>query len=105
MPLIGGRSLKLAPDQAGPIPMLDGASCGALGNLVIAAFVLVVIPLIARCSRGFPANVSMLIGSVAGGVLAVGLGRSGFDKVARHRDSIWSRRSPSACRPSTRWWS
>ncbi len=67
----------------GPIPMLTNANYGALDNLAIAAFVLVVILLIARYSRGFLANVSVLIGIVAGCVLAVGLGKMGFDKVAK----------------------
>jgi len=68
---------------AGPIPMLDNASYGALDNMAIAAFVLVVILLIARYSKGFLANVSVLIGIVAGCVLAVALGKMGFDKVAK----------------------
>ncbi|HEY9237762.1 MAG TPA: solute carrier family 23 protein, partial [Burkholderiaceae bacterium] len=66
---------------AGPIPMLDNAAYGALDNMAIAAFVLVVILLIARYSKGFLANISVLIGIVAGCVLAVGLGKMGFDKV------------------------
>jgi NCS2 family nucleobase:cation symporter-2 len=67
----------------GPIPMLDNASYGALDNMAIAGFVLVVILLIARYSKGFLANISVLIGIVAGCVLAVGLGKMGFDKVAK----------------------
>ena len=68
---------------AGPIPMLDSAGYAALDNLAIAAFVLVVILLIARYARGFLANVSVLIGIVAGCVLAAGFGKMGFDKVAK----------------------
>ena len=71
-------SLKL-----GPIPMLDNPNYGALDNLAIAAFVLVVILLIARYSRGFLANISVLIGIVAGCVLAGALGKMGFEKVAK----------------------
>ena len=67
----------------GPVPMLDNATYGALDNLGVAAFVLVVILLIARYSKGFLANVSVLIGIVAGCVLAVGLGKMGFDKVSK----------------------
>jgi uracil-xanthine permease len=78
---VGGAapSLKLP----GPIPMLDSASYGALDNMAIAVFVLVVILLIARYSKGFLANVSVLVGIIAGCVLAVGLGKMGFDKVAK----------------------
>jgi uric acid transporter len=67
----------------GPIPMIDSANYGALDNMAIAAFVLVVILLIARYSKGFLANVSVLIGIIAGCVLAAGLGKMGFDKVAK----------------------
>ena len=67
----------------GPVPMVDNAGYGALDNLAIAAFVLAVILLIARYARGFLANVSVLIGIVAGCTLAVALGKMSFDKVAR----------------------
>ncbi len=67
----------------GPVPMLDNLNYGALDNLAIAAFVLVVILLITRYSRGFLANISVLLGIVAGCVLAVALGKMGFDKVGK----------------------
>ena len=63
--------------------MLDNLNYGALDNMAIAAFVLVVILLITRYSRGFLANISVLLGIVAGCVLAVALGKMGFDKVAK----------------------
>jgi uracil-xanthine permease len=72
-------ALKLA----GPIPMLDSASYAALDHMAIALFVLVVILLIARYSRGFLANISVLIGIVAGCVVAVGLGKMGFERVGK----------------------
>ena len=68
---------------AGPLPMVDSANYGALDHMAIAAFVLVVILLIARYAKGFLANVSVLIGIVAGCALAAGLGKMGFDKVAK----------------------
>jgi len=74
-----GAPLKLA----GPIPMLDNPGYAALDNMAIAAFVLVVILLVSRYARGFLANISVLIGIVAGCVLAAGLGKMGFEKVAR----------------------
>jgi uric acid transporter len=67
----------------GPIPMLNNPNYGALDNIAIAAFVLVVILLITRYSRGFLANISVLLGIVAGCVLAVALGKMGFDKVGK----------------------
>jgi NCS2 family nucleobase:cation symporter-2 len=79
LPAASAPAMKLP----GPVPMLDNLNYGALDNMAIAAFVLVVILLIARYARGFLANVSVLIGIVAGCVLAVGLGKMGFDKVAK----------------------
>jgi NCS2 family nucleobase:cation symporter-2 len=69
--------------KLGPIPMLDNASYGALDNMAIAAFVLVVILLIARYSKGFLGNVSVLIGIIAGCIVAVVMGKMGFEKVAK----------------------
>ncbi|MEO8806513.1 MAG: solute carrier family 23 protein, partial [Burkholderiaceae bacterium] len=67
----------------GPIPLLNNPNYGALDNIAVAAFVLVVILLITRYSRGFLANISVLLGIVAGCVLAVLLGKMGFDKVGK----------------------
>jgi len=67
----------------GPIPMLDNTVYGALDNMAIAAFVLVVILLIARYSKGFLGNVSVLIGIIAGCIVAAGLGKMTFEKVAK----------------------
>jgi uric acid transporter len=79
----GASAAAPALKLPGPIPMLDNLTYGALDNMAIAAFVLVVILLIARYSKGFLGNVSVLIGIVAGCVLAVGLGKMGFEKVAK----------------------
>jgi NCS2 family nucleobase:cation symporter-2 len=67
----------------GPIPMVDNAFYGALDNLAIAAFVLVIILLLVRYSRGFVANIAVLLGIIAGCVVAVAMGKMGFDKVAK----------------------
>ncbi len=55
---------------------------GAAGNLLVALFVLLVILGIIRWSRGFLANISVLLGTVAGAVLAALLGRMNFASVA-----------------------
>ena len=67
----------------GPVPMLDNPNYGALDHMAIAGFVLVVILLISRYARGFIANISVLLGIVAGCVLAALLGKMGFEKVAK----------------------
>jgi len=51
--------------------------------MAIAAFVLVAILLITRYAKGFIANISVLLGIVAGCVLAVGLGKMSFEKVGK----------------------
>ncbi|GAP38970.1 nucleobase:cation symporter-2 family protein [Piscinibacter sakaiensis] len=67
----------------GPVPMVDNPGYGSLENMAIAAFVLVAILLITRYTRGFLSNISVLLGIVAGCVLAVALGKMNFDKVAK----------------------
>ena len=82
VPAAAGASAA-ALKLAGPIPMLDNPGYGALDNLAIASFVLVAILLITRYLRGFVANISVLLGIVAGCLLAVALGKMEFGKVAR----------------------
>ena len=58
-------------------------SYGALDNLAVAGFVLAIILLIARYGRGFVGNISVLLGIVAGCVVAAALGKMHFDKVGQ----------------------
>jgi len=67
----------------GPVPMLDNPNYGALDNLGIAAFVLAVILGLFRFGRGFVAHIAVLLGLVAGCLLAAVLGKMGLDKVAK----------------------
>ncbi|MDE1947141.1 MAG: purine permease [Burkholderiales bacterium] len=67
--------------QLGPIPMVDNPAYGALGNLAIAAFVLVVILLLVRFGRGFVANIAVLLGLIIGCIVSALLGLMHFDKV------------------------
>ena len=79
-----GASAASAPAmKLGPIPMLNNPNYGALDNLAIAAFVLVAILLLVKYGKGFIANIAVLLGIVAGCVLATGLGKMNFDKVAK----------------------
>jgi uric acid transporter len=66
----------------GAVPMVDNPNYGALDNLAIAAFVLGVILLLVKYVKGFIANISVLIGIVAGCVVAAALGKMQFGKVA-----------------------
>lgn len=67
----------------GPIPMIDNPAYGALDNMAIAGFVLLVVLLLVKYMRGFVANISVLLGLVAGCIVAAALGKMNFDKVAR----------------------
>jgi uric acid transporter len=79
LPAATAPALKLP----GPLPMIDNPNYGALDNMAIAAFVLVAILLLVRYGKGFVANIAVLLGMVAGCVLAVSLGKMGFEKVAK----------------------
>ena len=67
----------------GPIPMVDNPAYGALDNLAVAGLVLAFILLLVKYTRGFVANISVLLGIVLGCVVAVALGKMHFDKVAK----------------------
>ena len=67
----------------GPIPMVNNPAYGALDNLAIAAAVLVFILLLVKYARGFFANISVLLGIVAGCAVAIAMGKMNFDKVAK----------------------
>jgi len=69
--------------KLGPIPMVDNPNYGALDNMAVAGFVLIVILLLVKYGRGFVANIAVLLGIVAGCVVAVAAGKMGFDKVAQ----------------------
>jgi len=72
-----------APITLGPIPLVDNPAYGALDNLAIAAAVLVFILLLVKYAKGFFANISVLLGIVAGCTVAAFLGKMNFDKVAK----------------------
>jgi uracil-xanthine permease len=67
----------------GPIPMLDNLNYGSLDHLAIAAFVLVVVLLLVKFTRGFISNISVLLGMAAGCAVAIAMGKMNFDKVGK----------------------
>jgi len=67
----------------GPIPMLDNPGYGALDNMAIAAFVLIVVLLLVKTMKGFIANISVLLGIIAGCIVAGAMGKMNFDKVGK----------------------
>ena len=68
---------------AGPIPMVDNPNYGSLENMAIAGAVLLFILLLVKYSRGFVANISVLLGIVAGCAVAIAMGKMNFDKVGK----------------------
>ena len=66
--------LALAAKHASP-------AYAPLGNVAVSAMVLLAILAIARFGRGFVASISVLLGIVTGGVVAIFLGKLPFDKV------------------------
>jgi NCS2 family nucleobase:cation symporter-2 len=73
----GSTELKL-----GPIPMVDNPGYGALDNLAIAGFVLLVVLLLVKYGKGFVSNIAVLLGIVAGCIMATLMGKMDFAKVA-----------------------
>lgn len=68
--------LALAAKQANP-------AYAPLGNVAVSAMVLLAVLAIARFGWGFVANISVLLGIVTGGVVAIFLGKMAFDKVGK----------------------
>jgi uracil-xanthine permease len=67
----------------GPIPMLDNPNYGSLENMAIAGAVLVFILLLVKYTKGFIANISVLLGILGGCAVAMALGKMSFDKVGK----------------------
>jgi xanthine permease len=93
--VIGISLMRIGINWAGGLPnstvrkVVDGVAgdfpnpaFGALDNMGIALFVLVVIMLITKYSKGFFGNVAVLIGIVVGGIVTALLGKMNFAPVA-----------------------
>jgi xanthine permease len=77
----GGGLPTLGRMVDGQLGQFNNPSYGSLDGLGIALFVLLVILAITRYAKGFLANVAVLLGIIAGAVLAAVLGKMNFDKV------------------------
>ena len=67
--------LKLAPT-------VDNIRYAEPQHIMVSAFVLIVVLLVSRYARGFLSNIAVLIGIIAGGLLAAAMGMMHFDHVA-----------------------
>ena len=74
--------LPPAPEKLALAASLKNPAYAPLGNVAISAVVLLSILLIARFSKGFIANISVLMGIVIGCIVAMATGAMTFDKVA-----------------------
>ncbi len=77
-----GGAVPPMPEGLSLAPTLQNAAYAAPTNIAVSAVVLLTIILVARFARGFLANISVLVGLVAGGILAAMLGMMHFDRVA-----------------------
>ncbi|HCL65642.1 MAG TPA: permease [Rhizobium sp.] len=78
----GGGAVPAIPPKLGLAPSVPNAAYAPLSGIAVSAVVLVSILLIARYTRGFLANISVLLGIVIGGIVAAALGMMTFDKMA-----------------------
>jgi xanthine permease len=78
----GGGLPTLARNVEGQMGQFPNPNYGALDGLGIALFVLLVILAITKYGKGFLSNVAVLLGIVAGAIVAALLGKMHFDKVA-----------------------
>ncbi|MSP47102.1 MAG: purine permease [Xanthobacteraceae bacterium] len=77
----GGGLPTLGRMVDGQMGQFSNPNYGALDGLGIALFVLLVILAITKYGKGFVSNVAVLLGIVAGAILAGALGKMHFDKV------------------------
>ncbi|OOG52091.1 nucleobase:cation symporter-2 family protein [Polaromonas sp. C04] len=78
-----GSALPAVPKGLAIIPTVPNPKYADLTGVGVAAVVLATILLICRFTKGFLANISVLIGIVVGGVLATAIGLMTFDKVGK----------------------
>jgi NCS2 family nucleobase:cation symporter-2 len=79
---VAGSTLPPVPAGMGLAPSVPNAAYAPVSNIVLSLVVLGVIIGVARYARGFLSNVAVLVGIVAGGIIAASLGMMHFDKVA-----------------------
>jgi NCS2 family nucleobase:cation symporter-2 len=78
-----GSALPALPKGLAVLPTVPNPKYADLTGVGIAALVLAAILLIAKFTRGFFANISVLLGIVVGAVVAAALGLMTFEKVGR----------------------
>lgn len=77
-----GSGMPTAPSGLSLAPSLPNPAYAPVSNIVLSLVVLGVIVCVARYTKGFLSNVTVLIGIIVGGVIAASLGMMHFEKVA-----------------------
>ena len=81
--IIGVSLMRIGVNWAAGAPVDTLPSYGDPVHLGVAAFVLLVILGLTKYAKGFVANIAVLLGIVAGSVVAIAIGKMSFDKVAK----------------------
>lgn len=82
MATAGGGTLPDQPRGFGLAATMDNAAYAPVKNIVLSLVVLAIVLGVARYAKGFFANIAVLVGIVAGGIIAAVLGMMNFSKVA-----------------------
>jgi NCS2 family nucleobase:cation symporter-2 len=77
-----GSTVPAPPAGVSLSPSLPNPAYAPVQNIVLSLIVLAIVICVARFTRGFLSNIAVLIGIIAGGVIATALGLMHFDKVA-----------------------
>src|SRR5690606_1108504 len=78
----GAPGIPPVPPGIALAPSLPNPAYAPVSNIVLSLVVLAIVVGVARFTKGFVSNIAVLIGIIAGGVIAAGLGLMHFDKVA-----------------------
>ncbi len=78
-----GSALPAVPKGLALVPSVTNPAYAPLFNIGMSAFVLVTILLITRYAKGFIANIAVLLGIVAGSLVAAMMGVMNFDKIGK----------------------
>jgi uric acid transporter len=81
-----GSTIPDIPDKIALAPSMPNALYATPSNILLSTMVLLAILAVAKFGKGFLQNISILLGILFGGVLAVLMGKMGFSKVV---DASW----------------
>jgi NCS2 family nucleobase:cation symporter-2 len=78
-----GSTIPPLPPKLAIAPSVDNPLYAPVSNIYLSLVVLAIVLGVARYGKGFVQNIAVLIGIVAGGVIAAALGMMHFDKVLK----------------------